>query len=526
MQTQHIGIIDMGSNSIRFVIYQVDSSACYREIQNLKVAARLSTFIDEEQNMSNEGIKVILNTLKRFELVAKDYEFTALRGVATAAVRNASNRDEILAEIKKHSRFPIEILDESAEAYYGYLAVTNATSFNEGVTIDIGGGSTEITYFENRELLYSHSFPFGAVTLKQTFVAGDTPTKEEMKKIREYIRDVLYSLPWLKNKEVPLIGIGGTARNTALVHQARINYPLSGLHQYQMNLTAITKVRDYLSTLSIKKREKVDGLSKDRADIIIPAMSVFEECLTYMNSHNFHISYRGLRDGLFYEHLLGNIDVTHFPNVVEESFYQFTHNYQLNREHQHRIGVLSAFLLNELFQHHSNSKSTVSENDMNLLKRGASVFYIGRKVDPESASQHSFYLLANQSIDGFTHKERLATAFLASFKSKSQLKIFANNLSDFLSKDELKKYELLGSILRFAYGLNISGRNIVSRLEVSHLTKTALYLTAYHDGDAYFEAFEAGKYKKHLEKALKKTIHLDFIDESRESDEFRPAKSF
>src|SRR5699024_8597148 len=99
------------------------------------------------------------------------------------------------------------ILSDEEEAYYGYLAVVNSTSISTGITVDIGGASTEVTYFEDRELKQAHSFPFGALTLKG-FFSTEIPTKNELKQLREYLAKQFNKQTWLRDNEVSLISIG------------------------------------------------------------------------------------------------------------------------------------------------------------------------------------------------------------------------------------------------------------------------------------------------------------------------------
>lgn len=517
MDKQAIGIIDIGSNSIRFVVYEVNEDACFKEIQNLKVAARLSSFIDENGEMSQQGIDMILHTLYEFKRASEDYNLTDVRAVATAAVRNAVNQDEILEEVNSKGAFPIEVLSDYKEAYYGYLAVTNSTTLTEGITIDIGGGSTEITYFKDRELKQYHSFPFGAITLKNQFVKGDTPTEDEMKAIQEFIYHSYESLSWLKEHKVPVIGIGGTARNLATVHQETINYPLAGLHEYRMSYHDVREIREDLWDMSNKKREKQDGLSKDRADIIVPAISAIEELMAYVSHDEYIVSHRGLRDGLFYEHLLNNINVTHFPNVIEESFYSLTKQFHLDEQYHRNLSVLSSYLIQDLVN--EGLTDDLDLHDRKLMQWGASVYYIGEAIHPEAKAQHSFYLLTNQAIDGMNHLDRLAVAFIASFKSRSALKQFASPYRDWISKDHLKTYELLGSVLKLCYALNISKMGSVEKVEAVKTDKKSLQLNVTTNGPAFFEDYQANKYKKHLEKILKMSVNISMYNKGSQGYE-------
>ncbi|MFA9559354.1 Ppx/GppA family phosphatase [Evansella sp. AB-rgal1] len=507
MKPQQIGIIDMGSNSIRFVIYDINEVGCIKQIQNLKVVARLSSYIDEKGNMTSEGIETILHTLERFSIVASNYELSIVRGVATAAIRNANNQDEILQAIREQDAFQIQVLSDKEEAYYGYLAVTNSTDIINGITIDIGGGSTEVTLFENRELFSYHSFPFGAITLKK-FIHNDPPTREELNTLREYVRKEYETLSWTKNRGLPVIGIGGSARNIASIHQRQQLYPLSGLHQYEMEKTDIHFVNRSLITMSLKERQQLEGLSKDRADIIIPAAIAIEELLNIASASSFIVSNKGLRDGLFSELYLKPIGIRHYPNVAEESFYQLSQDYSLDLNFQKKIAILATFLAKELI---NNIDFSLKDRDIKLLQWSARIYFIGGAIHPESKSQHTFYLLTNQTIDGLNHKERLAIACIASFKSKSQLKQYLSPFQQLISDEDRNKFEVLGAILKLCYALNYTNRNVIESLRVKKLNTEKCIIELTHSDDVYFEEFQANKNKRHLEKALGIQFELTFI---------------
>ncbi|MBU9712090.1 exopolyphosphatase [Evansella tamaricis] len=507
MKKQQIGIIDMGSNSVRFVIYDINEHGGIKEIQNLKVVARLSSHINKNGEMTKTGIKEIGKVLERFETIAKNYSLTTVRCVATAAIRNATNQKEILKAIKGKSIFSIDVLSEKEEAYYGYLAVTNSMNIEDGITIDIGGGSTEVTLFEHRKLKNYHSFPFGAITLKKQFISTDQPTEEEMQRLTSFLFEQFNSLTWVKNQGLPVIGIGGTARNLALIHQRQILYPLAGLHQYEMSIDDINSVSQGLLRLNLEERRQVEGLSKDRADIIIPAIKAIEELIRFSGSDKFIVSDKGLRNGLFSEMYLQPIGITQFPNVAEESFYQLSLDYSMDNEHQKQISILALFMAKELNPY---LESPLTKYDLLLLRWAARIFYIGASIHPESKSQHTFYLLTNQSVDGLTHKERFVLALLASFKSRSQLKQYASPFPGWLLKEESSKLEVMGAILRLCWALDYSHRGVILSVKLERKDDSTYVLHFGYSGDPFFEETYGKKHKKHLEKALGKQIEFVF----------------
>ncbi|WP_441316790.1 Ppx/GppA phosphatase family protein, partial [Halobacillus trueperi] len=227
MAKSYYAIIDVGSNTMRLVIYLREKGGRLREVENVKAVARLRNHLMDDGLLSTEGIQILLTTLKSFKQVAESYPLEVMVCVATATIRQAQNQAEIIHQVSEHTGFDMRILSDHEEAYYGYLAVVNSTPVTEGITVDIGGGSTEVTYFKDRELIESHSFPFGALTLKQDFFKKDLPTEEEMSDLRHYLIEQFQSLPWLKKKNVPLIGIGGGARNLVQIDQNLKEYPLA-----------------------------------------------------------------------------------------------------------------------------------------------------------------------------------------------------------------------------------------------------------------------------------------------------------
>ncbi|RXI99429.1 exopolyphosphatase [Anaerobacillus alkaliphilus] len=505
-QEQSIALIDIGSNSIRLVIFQLDGVGYYKEIQNLKVVARLSSHITEDGELSDKGVSVLLNTLKQFQEITRTYNLSIIKCVATAAIRQAKNQQAILKKIAEQTDFSIRVLSEYEEAYFGFLAVTNSTSINDGITIDIGGGSTEVTLFKNRKLLHYHSFPFGAISLKQKFIQNEIPTKEELENLRGYLKTQFETLHWLKQLDLPLVGIGGSARNLSLIHQRSKNYPLSGLHQYEMDFENLKEIINTLGKLSLKERQFVEGLSKDRADIIIPAAEAIIMLMEVTSSKSFIMSNKGLRDGLFYDELFNQNNITQFPNVAEESIYQLTRNYEINIQHVKYISKIATNLFDDMTQLFNH----LTKEDLRLLHLSCRVLYIGEFISHEASSQHTFYLLTNLSIDGITHIERLKIALIASFKSKATLQNYLKPYTDWFQRDEIDTIELLGAILKFSYGLNRTKREVFTSVHITEKSNEMMELKLHHNQDAYFEISQAKKYKKHLEKVVKRRIELLF----------------
>lgn len=503
---QKHAMIDIGSNSIRLVVMGIDRFGFYKQLLNFKVVARLSAYIDDDENLSDAGIAILLQTLRRFQSILKREMVTAVDAVATAAMRKAQNRERVLDCLKEKTGFNIRVLAGLEEAYYGYYAIINSTCVENGISIDIGGGSTEVTIFKDRELVHSHSFPFGAVTLYHSFYAQDD--KKADSKLEHFLKEQFSAFDWLNNQLLPVIGIGGSARNLVRIDQAKRHYPMVGLHQYTIPQSRLNELTGELLSLSLEERENLEGLSKDRADIIVPAAKVINTLVTMSKAETFMLSNEGLREGVFYEWLLQAKGVERIPYVLKESIGQLAKNFQLDTAHTGHVKKL-AFQLYEGIQPLIKD-SFPEDRKAWLLSHSADLAYIGEYINNESSSAHTFYLLTNISINGLSHEDRLALAFISSFKSRSKLNDFAASFQNMVTKEQLRVYEVLGSILRLAHGLNTTRQKLVDHLKVSIGKNKQIDINVHYHDDPYFEEQFAQKQKKHLERALKVPVSVSF----------------
>ena len=501
MDSKLYAVIDIGSNTNRLVIFKKDGYGRLNEIENVKSVTRLRNFLDKEGNLIQDGIVTLLKTLRSFKEVVKNYPIDTLICAATATLRVAKNKETIKKIVNEQIGWDLEILTEEEEAFYGYLSVVNSTIIHEALTVDLGGASTEVTYFKDRKLIYSHSFPFGSLSLKYIF--------NEMKDINEleqYINEQLSAIPWLRNIQVPLIGIGGSARNLAQIDQFQKNYPMGGLHQYKINSPDLERLVSYLSSLSFQQLQKLEGLSKDRADTIVPAAIVFSSIYKFINAPSFIVSKNGLREGIFYKELYIDKEYYLAPSVLKNSIQELVIDYGQNETQINHVKKITHSLYKQLNQF---KLADLTEDDWQLLQLAIPVYYLGKYIDSESSSQHTFYLLANRTINGLMHKERLKLALVASYKNKTLFKQFIKPFTDWLSKAEQEKLQLLGAMVKFTYSLDATKRQAIKDIKVEIVEKNII-ITCFSKKEAMAEQYEAEKNKKQLEKTLKQDIQLLF----------------
>ncbi|WP_233522609.1 Ppx/GppA phosphatase family protein [Peribacillus glennii] len=501
-----IAVIDIGSNTIRLVIYRIKAAGGIKQIENMKVSARLQNHLDDRQFLSPEGIHILLEALRVFREIISLHKAASVKVFATAAIRKAKNRQEIKQKVKREIGLTINVLSGQKEAYFGFLGIIQSTNLDEGITIDIGGGSTEITRFLHKKIVNSHSFPFGALSLKKEFIKGQLPEADELRELSSFLYRNFQEVEWLSNCRLPIIGIGGNARNVGTIEQAMKNYPLGSVHLYEMGLKDILNVKEKLGSLPFQDLKGVEGLSRERADIILPALEVFLSLYRSASAPFFQLSQKGIRDGIIIDALNRKNHKQDQLDPVDQSLHELAADYDMNVGKKELI-VTTAAKLFGLFR--KEGIADVSDGDLQDLKRAGYVYNLGEFIDSESVSQHTFYLLLNRNIDGLPHRERIKIALLASYHSKASFKQNMKPFKEWFSEQDRQKMKFLGSLLKFSSAVNCTGRSIFRDIQL-YMRNDEVHLELYCNGSWLVEQQEAEKHMKHLENALGKNISLKF----------------
>ncbi|MFC0472245.1 exopolyphosphatase [Halalkalibacter kiskunsagensis] len=296
MKNNLVALIDLGSNSIRLVLYKLDNKGNYKEVEKAKVTVRLINYINIQKKVTREGINLIIDTLLGFQKITRSYGISCVIGFATAVIRLSCNQQEILKEIENRTDFSFRVLSEYEEAHYGYIGVVHSMDIYEGITIDTGGGSTEITMFQDQKMVHYHSFPFGSVTLNNKFTKAEQVNDKQVARLRSYLLTQYQSLSWLEGANCPVIGIGGSARSLARISPKKT----ISILKYD----EIKRIFEELISLPMNKRTKIDGLSNKRKDIIIPGVQTILTLMEVTKAPHFIYSETTIRDGVVYEEFI------------------------------------------------------------------------------------------------------------------------------------------------------------------------------------------------------------------------------
>jgi exopolyphosphatase/guanosine-5'-triphosphate,3'-diphosphate pyrophosphatase len=284
MKTKKIAAIDIGSNGMRLLINNVieyQGIKYYKKVDIVRVPIRLGTEAFKEKNISPKTSTRLLNAMHAYKHLMDAHEIEIYRGCATSAMREAQNGAELIARIKKETGIKIEIIDGKEEASIIYAnhienLIDDKRSY---LYVDVGGGSTEITFFKEGKIVNSKSFNIGTIRILNDMVS--TPMWDDLK---------LWLEETIQGENVELIGSGGNINKVSKISRKDPNKPLSYdyLHSFFKMLLSHT----------YEERIVFLDLNTDRADVIIPAMTIYTSIMKWTRAKLIHVPKIGLADGI------------------------------------------------------------------------------------------------------------------------------------------------------------------------------------------------------------------------------------
>lgn len=285
-----LAAIDIGSNAARLLITEVtekeNGSPLFNKINLVRVPLRLGIDVFENGFISKDKANKLVETIKAYKHLISIYEVKHVKACATSAMRDATNAGEILKQVKETTGIEIQIISGSDEASYIYEnhIAENLDKDHSYLYIDVGGGSTELTFFADDKLIFKESFNIGTIRLLKKKV------KEDLWEVmKEYVKQNTR-----KYSNIIAIGSGGNINKVFSLSKKKEGKPLH-----------IDLLKDYLkelSNVSLEQRIEIYKLREDRADVIVPALQIYVNVMRWANVEEIYVPKIGLADGLI--HLL------------------------------------------------------------------------------------------------------------------------------------------------------------------------------------------------------------------------------
>ena len=500
--TERIALIDLGSNSARLIVMHIYHNGAYNLVYHQKESVRLSEGMGSALVLQPEAMNRAISALKTFAQMCELIKVDRVLAVATAAVRSATNRTQFLDRVYEETGIPLRAVDGEEEARLGFIGVINTIDIQDGVLFDLGGASTEVTLIRSRQAKESLSLPFGALNLTERFVSGNKIAETQQAAMRHFIQEHLDRLPWLKGVSLPMIGVGGTARNIAKMDQKRKNYPFPKVHNYRLGPIAFDDLWRTLVRTSLPQRRKFPGLSSERADIIMAGSTIVKCLMDYVNGSSLIISGCGVREGMFWEYYLTAKDPEAgpgciIPDILNHSTLNMLNFYKGQAEHASHV----AFLADTMFEGW-HPLHRLGPRDRKLLRVAALLHDIGITINYYDHARHSAYLVENARLFGLTHREQMIAAVIAGWHHSMAAKYVRNRLySEFLDELDWQMVRRLSLLLSIAESLETTQMSVVKDVKAS-ITAGQAHLKLLADAPTTLERSAVERHKKWFRKEL------------------------
>lgn len=459
-----LAAIDVGTNSIHMVVVQVRPDLpAFTIIAREKTTVRLGDTTDGTGLLSEPAKQRALKALRQCCATAERLGAEQILAVATSAVREAKNGREFLEEVKATLGLEIDLISGPEEARRIYLGVLSGMAFDgkPHIIVDIGGGSTELILGSGMEPQSLTSTKIGAVRLTAEFVTTDPISADEVHYLQAYIRGMLERpTDELRSHTTPatppqLIATSGTAEAiaTLITHQKQGIEPerLSGC---SITLSELQHLLNHLRRLNYEQRALLPGLNERRAEIIVAGALILQETMLLLGLNQFTVCERALREGLIVDWMLthGLIEdrLRYQSSVRQRSVLNAAQKFQVNLPYGQRIATFALSLFDQL----QGVLHAFDEEARDLLWAAAVLHNCGHHISHDAHHKHSYYLIRNAGLLGYTETQIETIANLARYHRKSGPKKKHDNYRKLTSKPHRLIVDQLHPLLRLAVALD------------------------------------------------------------------------
>ncbi|MFN4015991.1 MAG: exopolyphosphatase [Reyranella sp.] len=443
LRTGRVGIIDVGSNSIRLVVYERASRAPL-PVFNEKVLCGLARGLDATGRLNPEGVDMALANIDRFVTLAHNMKVASLDLLATAAVRDAADGADFMRELASRPGIVAHTVSGQDEARFAGYGVMCGMPDADGVMGDLGGGSLELASLSRGRLGSSSTLPVGPLRLMSS--GRSDP--------RKAVVDAIDDVRWLREEQgKSFYAVGGAWRAFARLHMEQAGYPLHIIHQYEIPADEARAVARLIAVQSSKSLEKMPGVSRRRVDTLPLACLALDRLLAVLKPKTIVFSAFGLREGFYYSRLSEQERERHPLIAFAEEQGESWHRFDLSPH--------------EIFDWLSPAFAGETDSEQILRRAACHLSDISWDDHPDYRADQAYFRVLHLPAPGMNHRERAILAMTLTYRYKSEPKAAmidtALRLTDSKGRNFARR---LGACLRLAYNLSGGAPGLLPQLQL------------------------------------------------------------
>jgi len=454
-----VAVMDIGSNSVRQVIYEGLSRAP-AVLFNEKVLCGLGKGIEATHRLNDEGVERALAAIRRFRALGRQAGVSQTHILATAAARDAENGPDFIARVEAETGTQVHLLTGAMEAQYSAWGIRNGFHKPDGMVGDLGGGSLELVRI-NGEINGGLTLPLGGLRLAE--MAGDSVSKA--KEIADKHLDSV-KLQWPGDSR-RFYAVGGTWRSLAKLHIAHTNYPLNVVHDYTVEAGAFAKFCDAVAAGKLEGSEAMNDVSKNRQSLLPYGALVMAAVLRKTRAAAVSFSSLGVREGYVYALLPDK-------QRQEDSLLSAAYDLAILRARSPRHSVELAEFTGKAFKLFGLDET---EDEARYRIAACYLADIAWRAHPDYRAQQSLSIIANAGFVGISHEGRAYLA-LANYHRYRGLGAKAKppEISVLAGERVERRARILAALFRVLYLFSASMPGVIPKLEIDR-TKGGFVLT-------------------------------------------------
>ena len=450
-----LAAVDIGTNSIRLVVAEVQSDGSYRVLDQDREMTRLGRGLYDRGRIGDEPMEQSLQTLGRMKAIAEGFNARELRAIATSAVREAANGRDFVREAWRRCRVRVEVVPPEEEARLAFRSVSRHYDLSDRLTaiVDIGGGSAEVILAAGGVIDQVVSLPLGAVRLTERYCKSDPLRSKHWKALRRgidaTIKEMMGKPPFAA--EV-MIGSGGTFTNLAEMAQLERDGKVAHARDHAISRAEVVRLLDRLRETPLEARRQIPGLNPQRADIIIAGVAAVARLMRRLGTQRVLVNDRGIRDGVLLsmiDDLFGTTPPTRAAVADRmEVVRRFARKCHSNERHCEHVATLAASMFDAL-----RDAYALPAGGRDILRAAALLHDIGYLINHEEHHKHAYHLIMHGDLRGFSSREIELIANVARYHRRAVPKKAHANFAR-LDRGERRLVRRLSGVLRVADGLD------------------------------------------------------------------------
>ena len=407
MEKNHrLAVIDLGSNAVRLLIADYVPGMAFKFVETARRRVRLSEGMGGDNFLRPVAMERTVVALKMFRAHCLENGATRIVAVATAAVRDAANREEFLAKARAGAGLDFRVLTGEEEARIGVIAAGNSLGLEEGLALEVGGGSAQVSVVHAGQFQRGATFPLGAVRLTESFFKSDPVRAEEFDRLQTHLAGVFEGLDWMRLNGGRFAGLGGTAGALAAIDREARRYPLNLVNGYELELSRLETLIAIMRELPTAERVmKLPGLKPGRADIILAGAMVAAAAMRRAGADRLLVCEQGVRAGIFYQEFLKQSASAVIPDLRRFSVM----NVMRRHEKGARVAKGSPSAASPLV---GQDDDALSLTDRDIVWAATQLRTLRDKIGDDDVRA----TILNEGLAGYSHRDLVLIAQLVAYR--------------------------------------------------------------------------------------------------------------